>query len=177
MIEVKHATLQYTTFTRAQGVNGVIRDFFKRRKQQVTAVADVSFTIRGGEMVGLIGRNGAGKTTLVKLLTGILPLTQGTIVIDQALPNERRPHFLKQIGVLLGQRSQLIWDLPPIDTYDMLAALYELWAEQYHARLNWLSEQLAATDLIYLPVRKLSLGQRVKCELIAVLLHEPKYLF
>lgn len=102
MIEVKHATLQYTTFTRAQGVNGVIRDFFKRRKQQVTAVADVSFTIREGEMVGLIGRNGAGKTTLVKLLTGILPLTQGTIVIDQALPNERRPHFLKQIGVLLG---------------------------------------------------------------------------
>ncbi|QCQ05063.1 ATP-binding cassette domain-containing protein [Ligilactobacillus animalis] len=177
MIEVKHATLQYTTFTRAQGVNGVIRDFFKRRKQQVTAVADVSFTIKEGEMVGLIGRNGAGKTTLVKLLTGILPLTQGTIVIDQAHPNERRPQFLKQIGVLLGQRSQLIWDLPPIDTYDMLAALYELRAEQYHARLNWLCEQLAATDLIYLPVRKLSLGQRVKCELIAVLLHEPKYLF
>ena len=101
----------------------------------------------------------------------------GEIKIDQMLPYQREKVFLKNIGVLLGQRSQLIWDLPAIDTYDMLAAIYELPKQMYNARLTWLSEQLEVTELLYIPVRKLSLGQRVKCELIAALLHRPKYLF
>ncbi len=177
MIEVKNATLQYTTFKRSQGLKGVMHDFFKRSVIQVEALSDISLTINEGEMIGLIGRNGAGKTTLIKLLTGILPLRQGEIKIDQMLPYQREKVFLKNIGVLLGQRSQLIWDLPAIDTYDMLAAIYELPKQMYNARLTWLSEQLEVTELLYIPVRKLSLGQRVKCELIAALLHRPKYLF
>ncbi len=177
MIEVKNATLQYTTFKRSQGLKGVMHDFFKRSVIQVEALSDISLTINEGEMIGLIGRNGAGKTTLIKLLTGILPLRQGVIKIDQMLPYQREKVFLKNIGVLLGQRSQLIWDLPAIDTYDMLAAIYELPKQMYNARLSWLSEQLEVTELLYIPVRKLSLGQRVKCELIAALLHRPKYLF
>ena len=162
MIEVKNATLQYTTFKRSQGLKGVMHDFFKRSVIQVEALSDISLTINEGEMIGLIGRNGAGKTTLIKLLTGILPLRQGEIKIDQMLPYQRKKVFLKNIGVLLGQRSQLIWDLPE---------------QMYNARLSWLSEQLEVTELLYIPVRKLSLGQRVKCELIAALLHRPKYLF
>ena len=133
--------------------------------------------ITEGEMLGLIGRNGAGKTTLVKLLTGILPLKQGEIIIDQMQPYQRKKEFLKSIGVLLGQKSQLIWDLPARDTYDMLATIYEIPTQIYRARLLWLSEKLEVTVLLDIPVRKLSLGQRVKCELIAALLHQPKYLF
>ena len=136
MIEVKNATLQYTTFKRSQGLKGVMHDFFKRSVIQVEALSDISLTINEGEMIGLIGRNGAGKTTLIKLLTGILPLRQGEIKIDQMLPYQREKVFLKNIGVLLGQRSQLIWDLPAIDTYDMLAAIYELPQQMYNARLT-----------------------------------------
>lgn len=174
---MKNATLQYTTFKRAQGLDGVLHDFFKRDVSQVNALTDVSLKIEDGEMIGLIGRNGAGKTTLVKLLTGILPLKQGEITIDEMVPYQRKKVFLKNIGVLLGQKSQLIWDLPAIDTYDMLAAIYEIPTQEYKSRLNWLSEQLEVTELLATPVRKLSLGQRVKCELIATLLHHPKYLF
>lgn len=177
MIELTDVSFEYTTFKRQSGFKGSVQDLFSRKFEKIQALQPTDLTLASGAMVGLIGPNGAGKTTLLKLLTGILVPKTGTVKVDGYLPSQKQKPFLQQIGVLLGQKSQLSWDLPPQATFDMLAAIYRLPKAQYQARLAELSLRLDATELLDIPVRKLSLGQRVRCELIAVLLHQPKYLF
>lgn len=177
MITLKNVSFDYQTFKKQPGLMGTIHDLFKRQVVSKRALTKLNLTIHDGELIGLIGPNGAGKTTLTKLLTGIIQPTVGKITVDGQRPASHQKALLREIGVMFGQKSQLSWNLPPIDTLNMLAAIYGLDATQYHTRLRQLVELLAVQDLINIPVRKLSLGQRVRCELLCSLIHSPKYLF
>lgn len=177
MIVLEDLRFEYETFEKTPGLKGTLNDFFNRKKVIVPAINDISLKIETGEIVGLIGPNGAGKTTLTKLLTGIIAPSSGQVVIDDYHPSAHPTNFLKNIGVMFGQKSQLSWNLPAIDTFNMLSAIYNLDEEVYSNRLNYLTKLLQVDNLIKIPVRKLSLGQRVKCELICSLLHSPSYLF
>lgn len=177
MIKLDNVTFKYQTFRKSAGVAGTLRDLVHRETDEVLAVHPTTLNIHDGEMVGLIGPNGAGKTTLIKMLTGILPPTTGTLTIGSHTPFERDFKFLNEIGVLLGQKSQLSWDLPAIDTLNMLSQIYQLKPQAYQTRLTELADMLKTKDLLNIPVRKLSLGQRVRCELMCALIHSPKYLF
>ncbi|SYW14950.1 ABC transporter ATP-binding protein [Oenococcus oeni] len=177
MIEIKNTSFSYKTFSKKQGLAGSLFDFVKRDSSQIEAVKDINLSINDGEMIGLIGPNGAGKTTLIKMLTGILTPSDGKITIDSFVPDNRENLFLKNIGVLFGQKSQLSWDLPAIDTLNMLSKIYNLTEKNYKKRLGDLSGILKTTDILNQPVRKLSLGQRVRCEFMCALIHSPKYLF
>lgn len=143
----------------------------------VKAVEDVSFSIEQGEIVGYIGPNGAGKSTTIKILSGILVPDSGECVIDGLVPWKDRVKYVKQIGVVFGQRSQLWWDIPPEDTFDLLRDIYEIPEEEYQSTKKDLIEKLNLSDIINIPVRQLSLGQRMRCEIAASLLHNPKILF
>jgi len=145
--------------------------------QETNAVDGVSFTIPQGSFVGFLGPNGAGKTTTLKMLTGILTPTAGACSVLGFTPHERKRAFKKQIGFVMGQRSQLIWDLPPIDTFVLHRDLYEIPRAEWNKSLSQLSELLRVEHVLETPVRQLSLGERMKCELIATLLHKPKVLF
>lgn len=177
MIKTKNLGLNYNTFYKKPGLKGTINDFFNRKKIIVPALKEINLQIADGAFIGLIGPNGAGKTTLTKILTGILEPTTGTVRVDNFVPHEKSHVFLKQIGVMFGQKSQLSWDLPAIDTLNMLSYIYELDSKEYKKRLSELCTLLDAQMIIRTPVRKLSLGQRVKCELMCALIHSPKYLF
>lgn len=144
----------------------------------VTAVRDVSLRVDSGEILGLLGANGAGKTTLIKLMTGILPVRQCQLTLfgDQ-IPFAKRPEFLQRIGVMLSQKSQLAWDLPPLDTLVLLREIYHVAPKRFDSWLTFLTEKLAVTAQLRVPVRKLSLGQRIKFELICALIHTPDILF
>ncbi|BDR59756.1 ABC transporter ATP-binding protein [Lactobacillus xylocopicola] len=177
MINIKVISYSYKTFEKNSGLHGTIKDFFHREKVYVSALKKVNLNIKDGEVVGLIGPNGAGKTTLVKVLTGILSPTNGQVVIDGIFPDSHDKKMLANIGVLFGQKSQLSWDLPPIDTLNMLGSIYNIDVNDFDARLSELSNMLNAKDILRTPTRNLSLGQRVKCDLICSLIHNPKYLF
>ena len=156
---------------------GSVRSFFHRQYKEVPAVNDISFTINEGELVGFIGPNGAGKTTTLKCLSGLLYPTSGHVKVLGYTPFERNNKFLKQISLIMGQKNQLWWDLPAVDTLLLNKEIYEVPDEQYKKTLNELTELLDVKDILKIQVRKLSLGQRMKCELIAALLHSPKVLF
>lgn len=175
MIVIKNLSFDYVTFEKASGLKGTIEDLFHRKPQYVKALKNINLNIEDGSLIGLIGPNGAGKTTLTKLLTGIISPSSGSVNIDTFIPMQRKTELLKEIGVLFGQKSQLSWDLPAIDTLNMLASIYSLEENRFKKRLKELTKMLNAEDLINKPVRKLSLGQRVKCDLICSLIHEPKY--
>lgn len=177
MIVIKNLSFDYVTFEKESGLKGTIEDLFHRKPQYVKALKNINLNIEDGSLIGLIGPNGAGKTTLTKLLTGIISPSSGSVNIDTFIPMQRKNELLKEIGVLFGQKSQLSWDLPAIDTLNMLASIYSLEENRFKKRLKELTKMLNAEDLINKPVRKLSLGQRVKCDLICSLIHEPKYLF
>lgn len=177
MIKLENVTFRYQTFRKSPGITGTIRDLVHREKDEILAVHPTDLNVSDGEMVGLIGPNGAGKTTLIKMMTGILPPTTGSLTIGPHTPFKRDFEFLNEIGVLLGQKSQLSWDLPAIDTLNMLSQIYQLSPQSYNDRLEELSQMLNTSDLLNIPVRKLSLGQRVRCELMCSLIHSPKYLF
>lgn len=177
MIVIKNLSFDYVTFEKASGLKGTIEDLFHRKPQYVKALKNINLNIEDGSLIGLIGPNGAGKTTLTKLLTGIISPSSGSVNIDTFIPMQRKNELLKEIGVLFGQKSQLSWDLPAIDTLNMLASIYSLEENRFKKRLKELTKMLNAENLINKPVRKLSLGQRVKCDLICSLIHEPKYLF
>lgn len=159
------------------GVSGALKSLFSPKVKSVHAVRGISFAIQPGELVGFIGPNGAGKTTTLKTLSGLLYPTSGFVEVLEHDPWERKPEFLKQIAYVAGQKNQLWWDLPAIETFELNRAIYEIPKRTYEENLHELIELLEVGKLISTPVRKLSLGQRMRMELVAALLHKPKVLF
>lgn len=159
------------------GLSGAVKSLFSPKKSQVNALKGISFTIQPGELIGFVGPNGAGKTTTLKTLSGLLYPTSGFVEVLNHDPWERRPEYLRQISLVMGQKNQLWWDLPAIETFELNRAIYGLTAREYEENLSELVELLEVGKLIKIPVRKLSLGQRMRMELVAALLHKPKVLF
>lgn len=177
MIVLKNVSKHFKISKRSKGVWGAIKGLFKREKIIKKALDDVSFEIADGEIVGYLGPNGAGKSTTVKIMSGILTPTSGECVIDGYVPYKQREKYVRNIGVVFGQRSQLFWDVPVIDSYYLLKDIYKIEKTQFEERLNLLIDKLNLAELINIPLRQLSLGQKMKCELAGSLLHNPKILF
>jgi ABC-2 type transport system ATP-binding protein len=177
VIEVEGLTKTYRVHKRAPGVAAALRSVLLRRYEEVTAVKDLSFRIADGERVGFLGPNGAGKTTTLKVLAGLLHPTAGAARVGGFVPHERDPRFLKMITLVMGQKQQLLWDLPPSETYAMNRAIYDVPRGEAAATISTLVELLEIGDLVNKPTRQLSLGERMKCELVAALLHKPRVLF
>jgi ABC-2 type transport system ATP-binding protein len=177
MIEVRNLSKSYRVHKRAPGVVAALRSVLKRRYETVKAVDDLSFQIADGERVGFLGPNGAGKTTTLKVLSGLLHPTSGEVRVGSYVPHSRDPRFLKLITLVMGQKQQLLWDLPPSDTYTMNRAIYDVPRAQAEETIRELTELLEIGDLIGKPTRQLSLGERMKCELAAALIHRPSVLF
>ncbi len=176
-IVVEHLSKTYVTYKRPPGLLGAIKSLFRRERQYVEAVRDISFTIEEGELVGFLGPNGAGKTTTLKMLSGIIFPTSGTARVLGYVPWERRPEMQRQIALVMGQKMQLWWDLPAYESYLLLKALYEVPDDEFERRVNELAEMLEIRHVLNVQVRRLSLGERMKCELLAALLHRPRVLF
>jgi ABC-2 type transport system ATP-binding protein len=176
-IQVNHLIKTYQVPVREGGLRAAMRSFARRKYDTVEAVRDISFTIEPGEIVGFIGPNGAGKTTTLKMLAGLLHPTSGDVRVAGFTPWERQADFLCTISMVLGNKSQLIWDIPPLDTYRVLGEIYHLTPAQYQQQLDELIDLLDMRELLPKPVRNLSLGERMKCELVAGLLHRPKVIF
>ncbi len=176
-IVAKDLAKHFRVHRRAAGLWPSLKSVFVRRYDLVKAVDGVTFEIAPGERVGFLGPNGAGKTTTLKMLSGLLHPTSGEIRVDGHVPKERRARFLESIMLVTGQKQQLIWDLPPADTFALNRAVYEVPRAQYEATVGELSELLDLGDLVNKPTRELSLGERMKCELVAALIHRPKVLF
>ena len=162
---------------RSSGMKAALKSFFKRNYVYVDAVKDISFSIEKGEIVGYIGPNGAGKSTTIKMLSGILLPTAGNIKVNGFNPFKDRKKYVSNIGVVFGQRSQLAWDIPAEDTFDLLRDIYKLDDKKYQKNKEELVKLLNIEEIIKKPVRTLSLGERMRCEICASLLHEPKILF
>ncbi len=177
IIEVKDLTKEFRTFRRREGVLGALQNLFVREYLTVHAVDHVSFAIERGEMVGYIGANGAGKSTTIKVLTGILVPTSGRVSSNGFVPYRERRHYTKHIGVVFGQRTQLWWDIAVIESFKLLKEIYEIPARDYERRLGLFCEMLNLQEYLHTPVRKLSLGERMRCDLAASLLHNPPLLF
>src|SRR5215475_10546413 len=177
MISVRHLTKHYEVHEKQEGFLGSLRALFHREYRAVKAVEDISFEIAAGEIVGFLGPNGAGKTTTLKMLSGLLHPTSGEVTVAGFTPKRRQREFLTTITLVMGQKQQLIWDLPAADSFLVNQAIYEIPDDVYRQRIGELTEMLGLTGLLNKQVRKLSLGERMKCELAAALLHGPKVLF
>jgi ABC-2 type transport system ATP-binding protein len=165
------------SFRRYNKKEGLFNNFFNREYENILAVSDVSFSIEEGEIVGLLGPNGAGKTTIMKILTGLIMPSDGKVRVLDSNPFDKKQEFKKQISLVLGQKQQLWWDIPAIESFELNRRIYGIDSQQYKRVLDELVEMLSLKDLINSPVRTLSLGERMKCELAAALLHSPKVLF
>jgi ABC-2 type transport system ATP-binding protein len=177
MIRVRDLRKHYQVHERAPGIAAALRSVIRRRRKEIAAVDGIDFDIRDGERVGFLGPNGAGKTTTLKVLSGLLHPTSGLVDVDGHEPRRREDAFLKKIMLVLGQKQQLLWDLPPSETFELNRAVYEVPRAQYDETLRELTELLELGDLVKKPARTLSLGERMKCELCAALIHRPKLLF
>jgi len=177
MIQVENLTKTYPVAIKEPGLQNTLRHFFQRRYRQIQAVRSVSFTIEPGAIVGFLGPNGAGKTTTLKMLTGLVHPTSGRAIVGGHIPFRREAAFLRQISLVMGQKQQLIWDLPAIDSLSINASVYGLTDTEAKRRIGELTEMLALGGKLTQPVRKLSLGERMKAELLAALLHRPRLLF
>lgn len=177
IIEVKNLTKQFEVHKKKAGLLGSLKSVFNREYITKTALNNVSFKIEPGEIVGLIGANGAGKTTLVKSLSGIIFPSSGTANVMGYTPWERKKDFRSQIALIMGQKAQLWWDLPAADCFLLLREIYSLPEKQFQENLNYLSEILEVKNQLNIQIRKLSLGERMKMELMAALLHQPKVVF
>lgn len=177
VIQVSNLKKYFKVYRKEPGLMGSIKSLWHREYEEVKAVDDVSFDINQGEIIGFIGQNGAGKTTTLKVLSGLLYPTAGSVSVLGFNPWDRKPEFQKQFALVMGQKNQLWWDLPALETFLLNKAIYEVPDDQYEKTLNKLVELLDVADILKVQVRKLSLGQRMKCELIAALLHNPKVLF
>jgi ABC-2 type transport system ATP-binding protein len=176
-IVVRNLSKTYQVPERDPGLAAALRSLVRPVTREVEAVRDITFTIRGGETVGLIGPNGAGKTTTLKLLSGLLHPTSGGARVLGFTPWQRHPAYLRRISMVLGNKSQMIWDIPPLDTFRVLGEIYHVPPAEFDRTVDELVDLLAMEDLLTKPVRNLSLGERMKCELVAGLLHQPDVLF
>lgn len=177
IIHVKNLSKHYKQHKKEPGLKGSIKALFKREYKTIKAVDDISFDINEGEMVGFIGPNGAGKTTTLKVLSGLLYPTSGEAKVLGYIPHKRQSEYQKQFSLVMGQKNQLWWDLPAIESFVLNKEIYEVPDKEYKETVDELSELLDVKDILKVQVRKLSLGQRMKCELIAALLHSPKVLY
>ncbi|MFO0608675.1 MAG: ATP-binding cassette domain-containing protein [Polyangiales bacterium] len=177
MITVRGLAKEYRVPVRPPGVGAALRALFRREYKTVRAVDGVDLELAAGERVGFLGPNGAGKTTTLKCLAGLLTPTAGEVRVDGHDPSRREPAFLRTITLVAGQKQQLLWDLPPLETFALNRAIYEVPAEEYKRTLDELTALLDLSDVLDKPVRQLSLGERMKCELAAALLHRPRVLF
>ncbi len=176
-ISVEGLSKTFKVLQRDSGLKNAFRSLFKRDYKYIKAVDNVSFEIEEGEIVAYIGPNGAGKSTTIKMLTGILKPDSGTMNVNGFDPFSDRKKYVSNIGVVFGQKSQLWWDIPAIDSFDLLRDIYKIPKEEYEKTKNELIKMLDLKDFITTPVRQLSLGQRMRCEIAASLLHKPKILF
>ncbi len=177
MITMEHVCKSYKVAKRDAGFKEACKSLFCREYETIQALSDVSFTIRDGEMVGYIGPNGAGKSSTIKILSGILTPDSGTCDVNGRVPWKDRIRHVKEIGVVFGQRTQLWWDVPVIDSFALLKDIYSIPEEIYQANKEELTRRLSLSELLRTPTRQLSLGQRMRCEIAASLLHSPKVLF
>lgn len=177
MISVRGLSKHYRVHKRDPGFAAAVRSIFKRELTTVKAVDGIDFEIGPGERVGFLGPNGAGKTTTLKVLSGLLHPTGGEVTVDGHTPQKREEAFLKKIMLVMGQKQQLLWDLPPLDTFELNRAIYDVPVAEYRRRLDELVSLLQVSEQISKPTRQLSLGERMKCELLAALVHGPKVLF
>lgn len=177
IIEVSHLVKHYKVPTRDAGLKAAMKSLFHRTYRTVKAVDDISFSIQPGEVVGFLGPNGAGKTTTLKMLSGLLHPTSGKPGVLGFEPAKRSPDFLRQITLVMGNRNQLVWDLPALDSFDLLRAIYDIPTAEYRQTRDQFIEMLDLKDLVKKPVRNLSLGERMKMEIVGALLHKPGVLF
>ncbi|MDE6902391.1 MAG: ATP-binding cassette domain-containing protein [Lachnospiraceae bacterium] len=177
MITMEHVCKSYRVAKRNAGMREACKALFRREVEIIHALSDVSFTIGDGEMVGYIGPNGAGKSSTIKILSGILTPESGSCLVDGRIPWKSRKEHVRQIGVVFGQRSQLWWDVPVIDSFELLKDIYSISPTVYRHNMEELTELLHLQELLRMPTRQLSLGQRMRCEIAASLLHSPKILF
>jgi ABC-2 type transport system ATP-binding protein len=177
LISLEGISKTFKVAKRSAGMGQAMKALFHREYINVDALQDISFSINEGEIVGYIGPNGAGKSTTIKVMCGILVPDHGTCSIMGYTPWKERVEYVKNIGVVFGQRSQLWWDVPVMDSFELLQDIYNIPNPHYKANLSLLIETLDLNSIIYTPVRQLSLGQRMRCEIAASLLHDPKILF
>jgi ABC-2 type transport system ATP-binding protein len=177
MIDVQNLGKVYPVAVKEPGLKGTLRHFFRRTYRQIEAVRDVSFQIEPGEVVGFLGPNGAGKTTTLKMLTGLIHPSQGRVRVAGQIPFRRTSAFLRKITLVMGQKQQLLWDLPALDSLRINAAIYGLSDRVFRDRVAELADMLDVAEKLTQPVRKLSLGERMKAEMLAALLHRPQVLF
>lgn len=177
IIKVDHLSKTYEYYNKQVGLKGSIHNFFHRETLYKKAVKDISFKVSQGEIVGFLGPNGAGKTTTLKMLSGILCPTSGEIDILGYKPFDRKNELKTQFAIVMGQKSQIWWDLPPVESFDLIRTIYKLDMNTYKKNLDELVETMGVSHLISVPTRNLSLGERMKMELIAALIYQPKILF
>lgn len=177
MIELKHIEKTFRVAKRNAGMGEAIKALFRREYTDIHALQDISFTVPDGGMIGYIGPNGAGKSTSIKVMSGILTPDAGECVIDGLVPWKQRKEHVRNIGVVFGQRSQLWWDVPVIDSFELLKDIYRIDPQSYRHNLDDLTQLLDLGELLRTPTRQLSLGQRMRCEIAASLLHDPRILF
>lgn len=177
MIKVENITKEFKSNKKYPGFRGAIKSFFSTEYIIKRAVDDISFSIEDGEIVGYIGANGAGKSTTIKMMTGILTPTSGKITVDGLVPYEKRKENAKRIGVVFGQKTQLWWDLPLSETFTLLKEIYEVSNKDFNERMAFLNSTLSLEDFMLTPVRSLSLGQRMRADIAAALIHNPKVVY
>lgn len=177
MIEVSGLSKTFPIYQKEPGLAGSLKGLFHRKSVTKYALKNVNLKAHPGEILGLIGANGAGKTTLVKILSGIIHPTAGEVSVIGFKPWERSNHYRKQMSLIMGQKNQVWWDLPALDSFLLLKEIYQIDDKTYHDNVNYLSEMLGLTKHLKTQVRKLSLGERMKVELMAALLHNPKVIF
>lgn len=177
MIEVTNVTKEFKKTIKEPGLKGSVKSLFHKKVETVKAVDDISFSVAEGEILGFIGPNGAGKSTAIKMLTGILTPSSGEIVINGQVPYKNRKKYVKEIGVVFGQRTQLWWDLPLTETFTVLKEIYQIEDKAFKDRMDFLNNVLELDPFINSPVRTLSLGQRMRADIAASMIHNPKVLF
>ena len=176
-IKVEHINKTFRMFKRDAGFKGALKSFINRKYEDIHALKDISLKVNSGEIIGILGENGAGKTTLIKILAGLIHPTSGKTLVNDFIPSQRKNAFLSQISVVMGQKNQLWWDIPASESFLLNQKIYNIDHIKYKKRLNELVELLNVEDKLNVQVRRLSLGERMKMEIIAALLHNPKIVF